>query len=407
MVGGDPAHAGVAEGPPVPYRQVWSTKIGERGPVAGPVVLGDVVVVVAQRGVVALSAATGDVRRELRRVPGPTGPAAVDGELLIYGEGSGRDAYLRASPEDGQGGWRYETKSPVVGGVTVDEGRAYVGGRDGNVHAIDLETGEEIWTFAAPGRVETPPAVAEDLVVFVAEGFKTGRAAAYALDAQTGKEEWSLSPEGVAFGASAVAVGDELAVFGLGDLEVHALELETGRERWSARSRAPFSARLVPAFGEDVLIGDRLGHLARLDATSGQERWVFRVPGNFLTGSPIIVGQTVIVGDTSGQVSAIDVTSGHLVWKEQLGGAIGGVAAANGRIFLSSADGSVVALEHDPGGVLLDEASPTTLFVGRAVLNFALAFAPLVVVLVTLFRWVGRRRGMQLPEGATTTEGDG
>ncbi|HZA26497.1 MAG TPA: hypothetical protein VE915_02475, partial [Actinomycetota bacterium] len=49
MVGGDPAHAGVAEGPPAPYRQVWSTKIGERGPVAGPVALGDVVVVVAQR----------------------------------------------------------------------------------------------------------------------------------------------------------------------------------------------------------------------------------------------------------------------------------------------------------------------------------------------------------------------
>lgn len=407
IVGGDPAHAGVAEGPPAPYRQIWSTAIGDPGPVAGPVVLGDLVVVVAQHGVVALSAETGEIRRELRRVPGPTGPAAVDSELLIYGEGSGLDAYLRASQEDGEGGWRYETKSPVVGGVTVDDGRAYVGGRDGNVHAIDLETGEAVWTFVAPGRVETPPAVAENLVLFVAEGFKSGRATAYALDARTGKEEWSFTPEGVALGASAVAVGDELAVFGLGDLKVHALELETGLERWSAPSRAPFSARMVPAFGEDVLIGDRVGHLYRLDATSGQERWVFRVPGGLLTGGPVAIGTTAVTGDASGQVSAIDLDSGHLVWKRRISDrSVPGIAVAGDRIFVSSADGSVVALEHDPRGVLLDEASPTTLFVGRAVLNFVVAFAPLLVALVTLFRWVGRRRRLQLPEGAATG-GDG
>jgi outer membrane protein assembly factor BamB len=288
----------------------------------------------------------------------------------------------------------------VVGGVTVQDGLAYVGGRDGSVRALNLDSGEEEWSFDASGRVETPPAVDAGIVLVVAEGFKTGRATVHAVDVRTGEQKWSFSPEGIALGASAVAVGEDLAVFGLGDLKVHALELNTGRERWSVRSRAPFSARMVPAFGDDVLIGDRVGHLYRLDATSGLEAWVFRVTGSFLTGSPVEIGTTAVVGDASGQVSAIDLDSGHLVWKEKVSRRpVPGIAVGSGRIFVSSMDGSVLALEHDPGGVLLDEPSPTTLFVGRAALNFAVAFASLMVALVTLFRWVGRRRRQQFSEG--------
>jgi eukaryotic-like serine/threonine-protein kinase len=400
MAGGNPAHTGVAGAPPAPYRQVWSTKIGEPGPIAGPVVQSETVVVVAEGSVVGLSTETGEIQWEVRRLPAPPGPAAIEAERVVYAEGKGADGAVTAvSLNEGEESWRFDTTSPVVGGVTVEDGRAYVGGRDGNVHAIDIETGKEDWNFQAPGRVETPPAVAEGLVLLVSEGFKTGLATTYALDASTGKEEWAFSPERVAVGASSVTVGDDLAVFGLGDLRVHAVEFESGVERWSARSRAPFSARTVPSFDGDVLIADRLGHLYRLEAMSGEELWVFRVPGNILTGSPVITGQTALVGDSSGQVSAIDLASGHLVWKEQVSDRpIGGVAASDERIFVSSADGSVVALEHDPAGALVDEASPTTLFVGRALLNFAIAFAALLLGLTALFRWVYRRPETHLPE---------
>jgi outer membrane protein assembly factor BamB len=361
------------------------------------------VVVVAHESVIALSAETGQIQWEAERDPGPTGPAAI-AERVVYAEGRGADGAVTAvSLNEGEESWRFDTKSPVVGGVTIEEGMAYVGGRDGNVHAIDIETGKEDWSFQAPGRVETPPAVAEGLVLLVSEGFKTGLATAYALDASTGKEEWAFTPERVAVGASSVTVGDDVAVFGLGDLRVHAVEFESGVERWSARSRAPFSARTVPSFDRDVLIADRLGHLYRLEAGSGEELWVFRLPGSFLTGSPVITGQTALIGDTSGQLSAIDLASGHLVWKEEISDRpIGGVAASDERIFVSSADGSVVALEHDPEGVLVDEASPTTLFVGRALLNFAVAFALLLLGLTALFRWVYRRPETRLPEDPLT-----
>lgn len=366
----------------------------------------DTVVAVTDEHVVALSAETGEVRWEVSRESGPAGPAAIEGERVVYAEGAGRaGAVVAVSLEDGEEDWRIDTKSPVVGGVTVADGVAIVGGRDGTVRAIDLDSGVEQWSFEASGRVETPAAVGDGFVVFVAEAFKTGRATAYALDASTGKEEWSFSPEQVALGASPVAIANDLAVFGLGDLSVRAFELDTGRERWSARSRGPFSARAAPAFAGDVFIGDRGGHLYRLDAASGEERWVFRVPGSFLTGSPVVIGSFVVVGDWSGQVSAIDVETGHLVWKEATSeGSVLGIAPGGERILVSSGDGSVEAFENDDRGILLDEASPTTLFVGRAVLNFAAAVVPLTFVLLMLFQWVGRRPGRRFPESPATGE---
>jgi hypothetical protein len=51
-----------------------------------------------------------------------------------------------------------------------------------------------------------------------------------------------------------------------------------------------------------------------------------------------------------------------------------------------------VALEHDPEGDLLAEPSPTTLFLGRALLNFAVAALVLGGAMILLVRWLGSGR---------------
>jgi eukaryotic-like serine/threonine-protein kinase len=385
---------------------VWTRSLDDPGTGAGPVVHDDTVIAITNEKVAALSFDDGEVRWELARESGPAGPAAIDGDLVVYAEGKGEDSAVAAvSLQAGEERWRLDTDSPVVGGVTVSDRVAFIGARDGSVRAIELDSGRERWSFKASGRVETPPAVAGGLVLVVAEALKSGRASAHALNASTGDEEWSFSPERIALGASPVTANDDVAVFGLGDLSVYAFELDSGVERWSVRSRAPFSARMLPAFPDDVLIGDRGGHLYRLDGSSGEERWVFRVPGSLLTGSAVVAGSFVVVGDRSGQVSAIDLDSGRLVWKEKAEGGVLGIAAAGDRVFASSADGSVQAFEHDPQATLLDEPSPTTLFVGRALLNFLAAFAPLTFGLLLLFRWVERRPGRRFSEDPSTGGG--
>jgi outer membrane protein assembly factor BamB len=399
MIGGDPLHTGTASGPPPPYRRLWETPVDESGPVSGPVVAGGSVVVVTPDSVIALASETRTVNWERPREPGPVAPAAIGEGLVVYPEGSGEEAaVVGASLQDGDEVWRFATRSPVTGGATIADGLAYLSDRDGTVRAVTVATGESEWRFEAAGRVDSPPAVSGDLVVVAAEGFKSGRAAVHALDARSGEEEWRFSPERIAIGASTVSISNDLAVVGLGDLRTHALEVRTGTARWSARSRAPFSPRMAPSFGGDVLIGDRLGYLYLLDGVSGDERWIFRVPGSLMTASPAIAGSTALIGDSSGQLSGIDLASGHLIWKEQLGERpLGPIAIAEDRIYVTSEDGRVIALVHDRGGVLVDEASPTTLFWGRAILNFAVAFTAMLLGIVGFFRWILRRREASAP----------
>jgi hypothetical protein len=72
------------------------------------------------------------------------------------------------------------------------------------------------------------------------------------------------------------------------------------------------------------------------------------------------------------------------------------VAVGNDVVFATTLgeDGSVIGLEHDPDGALLDEASPTEVFPFRAVLNFVIAAAAVGAVAFGLSRLLLRGTGL-------------
>jgi outer membrane protein assembly factor BamB len=388
MVGGDPAHSGTTDGPAPPYREVWS--LSDVEPLAGPVVGGDVVIVVESDRVVAVDRITGRPAWEADREAGPGGPAALAGNLVIFSEGRQREAAVSAIRlEDGEPAWSVPTRAPSLGGPAVEDGQVYVGTSDGRVLALTGDAGSRLWEYRATGRVDSSLAVADGLVYAVAEDFSTGVATVFALDQDTGREQWRFSPSGPGVGASSISVAKGTAFAGMGDVMVHAFDAASGAERWRARARFPFGSRLVPAAGESVIVGDRGGHLYGVDPGTGEREWLFRVPGDLVDASPVVAGGSAVVGDSVGQASAIDLNSGLLVWKRVLGtGPVGAIASDGERLYLAveGRRGRLVALEHDPEGTLLAEPSPTTLFVGLALLNFAVAAVGLGAALVLLIR---------------------
>jgi outer membrane protein assembly factor BamB len=408
MAGRNPAHQATIEGPDAPYRKAWSTEI-EGGPVAGPVVAGDAVVVVAEESTLAVAPDTGERLWEWPRTPGPAGPAAISGDLVIHASGTGPATALVARRlSDGGEVWRAFAGSAAPGGLTVAGGSVFTGTRQGVVLAFDAETGEERWRFEADGAVETAPAVSGGLVLVASQSLSTGRATVYALDAAAGAESgpvWRFTPQPVpsAF-PSSVTAGDGVAFVGTSDGSAWGLDLESGAQRWSTEVRDVFSPRQVPAAMDGgVVIADR-SHLYRFDA-SGEEQWVFRLAdlrelsgdrtNSLAASSPAVSGGVVLIGDASGTLSAIDVETARRVWRKDLGpGPIGAVAASEERVYVVSQgeSGSLVAMESDPDGVLLDEVSPTVLFPGRALLNYALAFLGVGAVIVGLFRFLLRGR---------------
>lgn len=394
MVGGDASHSGTTESPVPPYRESWSVPGLE--PIAGPVVAGDAVILVGADKVVAVERATGRSLWDTDRDAGPGGSAAVSGDLVVFAEGRGREAAISAVRlEDGEPVWSVATRAPSLGGLAIADGRVYAGTADGRVLALAADGGTRAWEYRATGRVDNSPAVADGLVYAVGEDFTSGVATVYALDGGTGRERWRFSPSGPGIGVSSVSVAADTAFVGLGDFAVHALDAVTGAERWTSRARAPFSARLVPAAGDEVILGDRAGHLYGLEPGSGERDWIFRFPGDLVDASPVLAGGAAVVGDGVGQASAIDLRSGLLVWKRVVGpGPVSAIASDGERLYLAvqGRSGRLVALEHDPEGDLLAEPSPTTLFLGRALLNFAVAALVLGGAMILLVRWLGSGR---------------
>src|SRR5919108_3430986 len=157
MAGRDPAHSATAEGPDPPYREVWASDIGLGGPVAGPVVAADVLVVVAAEGVVAVDPATGTARWEVDRSDGPAGPAAVLGELVVHASGPGPGAAVVARAlGGGREVWQTPVGADVGGGLVVGDRLVYAATAAGEVVALQAETGREEWRRHLGGRRKGP-----------------------------------------------------------------------------------------------------------------------------------------------------------------------------------------------------------------------------------------------------------
>ena len=399
VAGRTPSHEAVAEGPAPPYRVAWQTELEAGPPIAPPVLGAGVLVVVGRSEVAALDPETGESVWSVERAEGTGGAPAVAGDLVLFVEGEGDESVLVAvTATEGEPAWRAEIDSPSAGGVTVAGGRAYVATRGGTLYALELEDGSVAWTFPeepAGQRFESVPAVTEGLVLVTGQDPSDRSSFLLALDEETGERAWRYRPEGVGLGASSPSEGDGMVVAGTvdGRPQASAFDASDGTSRWTTAVRLPFTGRQMPIVTETtVVLADAGGHVYRLDP-EGEVLWTFRVPGFLLGGSPSISGETVVVGDVSGQLSAIDLGSGLLVWKRSFGSdRIHPVAVSEDRLYVAARGGTVAALEHDPSGELLEEPSPTTLFLGRALLNYAAAFVLVGAGLVLLLRLARMRR---------------
>ena len=118
--------------------------------------------------------------------------------------------------------------SPVVA-----NGAVYFGSGDGNLYALDADSGDLRWKFATGDVVHASPAYA-DGVVYVG----SWDSYFYAVDAATGKEKWRfhggedpLIHNQVGF-QSSPAVVNGVVYTGCRDSNLYAIDAATGKEKW-------------------------------------------------------------------------------------------------------------------------------------------------------------------------------
>jgi len=404
MTSGGPEHTGEAEGAPAPpLKQVWRRAPGGDGRVSGAAVVAGLAVATGQKTIFGFDASSGQILWSVPRTAGPLTVPAFGGSegaggngpvVFTEGDRAGNSAVGALDPATRRRLWTFRLDDLVRGSPTVGGNTVFVGSRNRSLYAIDLATGKLRWKVGTRGAVLGSPTVSAGLVFVASEEARTGRARLAALDAGTGRSRWTYSPAHVGFGLSSVTVQGDRAYAGFNDHVVRAFEAATGRVIWSNPVRGAFSpVSTLAATTDSVYALDDIGGVYRFDATSGKHVWDYQLPSFVTSASPLITSGAVYVGLDDGTVAAIDPANGHLRWRTRLSvGAIGAIAPAGDLLLVpaSGPRGGITAFAHDPSALLLDETSPTVLDLGAALANFGGAFIVMMLLLLGVFRFLGR-----------------
>jgi len=124
--------------------------------------------------------------------------------------------------------WRFELDAEYASLLTVTDKTVYVGGSP-FLYAIDAETGEEEWRFRTKEKKAVYAPVKAGSAVFFGSGSYV-----YAVDAESGEEEWKYEIQGK-YASGSPIVEDGIVYIG-GDGYLYAIDAQFGEEKWRYRT---------------------------------------------------------------------------------------------------------------------------------------------------------------------------
>ncbi|GHD55315.1 outer membrane protein assembly factor BamB [Vreelandella hamiltonii] len=187
-----------------------------------------------------------------------------------------------------------------------------------------------------------------------------------AFNAQSGEREWQVELDTPISSALNAIAGQ--VYLGTRNGEVIALSQRDGSVSW--RSRVSSEVLAAPQANQQLLLVQSIdGQITALDRASGEERWVYTSSQPALTlrgtGTPMVIDPVTFVGTANGRLATLDNRSGQPLWEMQIATPRGRsdverlvdlsgqpVLSPDGRLFVTSYNGRVVALEATQGGTL-------------------------------------------------------
>ena len=262
--------------------------------------------------------------------------------------------------------WKFHTAGQVNSSPAVVGGAVFVGSTDGNLYAVDRESGTLKWKFDAKSRVVSSPAVAKGLVYFAAYDGNF-----YAVDAGSGQLKWKFKTQGERRFAgthlhgsqplsesmpdpfdcylSSAVVSDGAVYFGSGDGNVYALNATSGDLKWKFKTGDVVHASPAIADGT-VFVGSWDSYFYAIDAASGKEEWRFKTGEDHdihnqvgLQSSPAVMDGMVYFGCRDSNFYALDAATGQKKWAFPNKGSwvITSPAVKDGKVYFATSDSSL------------------------------------------------------------------
>ncbi|MDX6602992.1 MAG: hypothetical protein QOF13_2194 [Solirubrobacterales bacterium] len=227
--------------------------------------------------------------------------APTDVTAPVYHEGKVFFAYVDGNlvavdAESGKQVWKRKLSGHLESSPMAVGGTLYLGTDKTNVVAVRASDGKILWQFNSPGAIKASPSF-HDGHVFVAD-YESGM---FCLDAKDGKQLWRTNTskvppfgKGGFYSSPAIAFGRVYAA--RDDGTVYAFDEKSGKVDWSFPTNnfvygSPAVAR-VPGTPPSVYIGSYNEHFYALDARSGKQRWRYDVGGP-VPGTATVIGRTV------------------------------------------------------------------------------------------------------------------
>lgn len=307
----------------------------------------------------ALDAKTGDVLwTTLTKGPMIFSGSYCEGRFIRGGTDDNTMYCFNAT--NGQILWTYtpDTDGYFTTGCAVAYGIAYELNKDGNLYAIDVETGDLVWKYSGPTTILWPgfPTVADGKIYattgeVAAYGDEVGVSQFVCLDAYTGRLIWKLPVEALAPRESvAVAYGNLYIIPGNVTTAVDSIsgsEYSTIDQVWA------IGTNTIPVSSWPMWRNDP-GHssTAQEGPSNLTVAWKFTTNGAVIS-SPSVADGIVYFGSQDKNIYAVGAWSGKLIWNFTTQGAIeSSPAVANGKVYTGGDDGYVYCLDAYTGALL-------------------------------------------------------
>lgn len=237
----------------------------------------------------------------------------------------------------------------------------YVTTMGGDLVALDPANGAERWRVKTGGAVFSTPHVAGGTVYFgSADHF------VYAVDAATGKVRWKTETGGAVFASAATAGG--LVCIASVDMKIYGLDSASGKIVWTALGAGMYQSQAATD-GERFFVGGWDNFFHGLDVKTGRKVWSNKFGKSFYfapaIGSPTVGDGKVFVTSNDGQLHAMDAATGKLLW-EVLGPSLGysGPLFHQGRIYNASLTdmGRVFCFDANTGAKLWETPTGAVIY---------------------------------------------
>ncbi|MBN7818800.1 outer membrane protein assembly factor BamB [Bowmanella yangjiangensis] len=253
------------------------------------------------------------------------------GEVVAFDKTTGKQVWQRNFAQfddsDWYSGvsriWQSGESARIAGGMAASYEKVFFGTENGDVVALDANTGETKWHTKVKGEVLAKPAVSEGLVVV-----NTGAGIMFALDAESGEQKWLYESEVPPLslrGISAPTVASGGAMVGTASGKLAVVIMENGQVAWEQAVTAPTGAT-------------ELDRMVDIDV------------------EPLILGGVIYVVSFDGTLAAVELRSGRVIWKREYRSYRRVTMDAN-NLYVVDADSVVYGLDRRNGVELWSQTS--------------------------------------------------